>query len=662
MKRNRLSTLILSMAACFLLSIDIVGQCVHLKRAYTQFFPYSQVWLHAADDMTGDGVPDLIASRTGFGGFQRDQVYIIPNNGSGGFGSPIIINAPLAAFYIEFAIGRVNNDALKDFVFLVGSGAASEIRSYINNGDGTFTQSAASPNLGIPRKVLDLDGDGFGDMVFESTNNLAYRPGVGDGTFGATVTIPNSGGAKADGDFNADGKIDAISKNVLLTNQGNGTFASTDVSAFFTSSRVPTAVRDFNGDGRSDVLTSWGEVLLKTDTSFSSSSLTPLFTEFADGYTWIVGNFSGNSAPDIVFNDDYRNRKIVFTNSGSGVFTGQVYDTPLINTNAHHHAFGDFDNDGKEDLIKFTSLTANARMLLPDVTSFTLLKNVCTRPGQPSLVDFDRSGTTDFSYWNPATGDWTFRTNSDSFLLTETVNWGLGSLGDIPTPGDFDGDGITDRAVFRNSTGVWYMRMSSNQGWFVLPFGLTGDKPVAADYDGDTISDIAVFRPSDGNWHVWYMGTQSYGVVHFGANGDKPTPADFDGDLKTDFAVFRPSTGTWYYLRSSDGNFAVFNWGLSADKPVPGDYDGDGKADVAVHRGSDRTLYILRSQNLELAAYAWGTSGDVPVISDFDGDFVADFVVYRPSTGAWWIAGSSAFPTIFGGPGTMPTSSTFIVE
>lgn len=621
--------------------------------------------------MTGDGVPDLIASQVAPNSSSaRSGILIIPNNGNGTFGTPTFITPPSQAkFNSQFAVGKVDNDSLNDLVVIALSSPNAAL-FYKNNGDGTYTPTAITGvQLGEPFYILDINADGFGDYLgFTSAGEFRYSLGNGNGTFNPSVVLSTNGIAYP-GNFNNDGFIDFINGRNLYMNNGNGTFTTSDISSFFSFNEIVASVNDFNGDGKSDVFISSLSnsdgnfyLLTKTDTSFVKTeyivSREPSFNAFG-----MIGNFSGNSSPDILFNVRYKNKKIVFTNDGSGNFTRQEYDGNFYNFNFHGQIVNDFDNDGKTDIVQITSGTSNSTLLFRDKTSFTFQKNVCNSPGQPRIVDFDHSNTTDYSFWKPSTGDWSYQTNSDGTRQTETVNWGLGSFGDIPAPGDFDGDGITDRAVYRNSTGVWYIRRSSDLQWIVFQFGLAGDKPVAADFDGDTISDIAVWRPSDGNWYIWYMGTQQYSAVHWGLDGDKPIPADFDGDMKTDIAVFRPSTGVWYFLKSSNGSSGAVQWGISSDKPIPADFDGDAKADVAVFRESENNLYILKSFDSSFGVYTWGTSQDKPVIGDFDGDFVADFGIYRPSTKQWWTTiFTFTNSATFGDENIIPTSSILRIE
>lgn len=659
-----------------LLSVHCFGQCgVYFRRASTWSFPVARIHLDYAVDMTGDGLPDLLVSEQPASSlFTRTRFYILPNLGGGNFGPPwATIDPPgTTVFNSYYSVVNVNNDGRPDLLIMLGSSSLpNTFMTFTNNGDGTFTQRATN-SFGTTKTLTDINNDGFGDYLSQNSGGTQFRYnlGNGDGTFGPLVTILNHGGIPQSGDFNGDGLVDFIDSSHLHVNNGDMTWGTTDIGALLDGD-VIWGLADFNGDGKMDVLTantsgviSFG-ILTGTGTTFTRTNY-----DISADPSWIgypsIGDWGGNSAPDIVFQPRYINKKIVLINDGAGNFTQQTYDGRISITTGQESVYADLDNDGKVDRVQATSFISNSHIMLHDITSFTLLKQVCTQPGEPRIVDYDRSNSTDWSFWDPATGDWsrrTLATQEGPPTSLETVNWGLGSLGDIPAPGDFDGDGITDRAVYRDSTGYWYIRRSSDLNWFVFKFGLPGDKPVAADYDGDSITDVAVWRPSDGNWYVWLMGPQQFWAVHFGSNGDKPVPADFDGDIKTDVAVYRPSTGVWYYLKSTDANFAVVPWGIATDRPIPADFDGDGKADIAVFRDSNSFAYILKSSDSSPVYYQFGSPGDIPQIGDFDGDYVADIGMYRPSNRSWWMTtflfGSSGN---FGVDGGIPTSSILPAE
>jgi hypothetical protein len=652
-------SLILSFFLIFL-HVQIAGQCggTYFQRLATSLTT-ANGFITNSIDMTGDGIPDLVGYWATQG--QITRLIIRPATGNGLFGSTIIINAPAQITFSTFIIGDYDNDNFKDIIAAFNSSPTSYI-IYRNNGNGTFTASSLRPyNNGNLFFLLDINNDGNGDLITDFGGigaDIRYSLGNGDGTFQTSVPLVMNRNILP-GDFNTDGKIDFIAGTTLLINQGGGIFSTVTNALTLGNDEIIRDVRDFTGDGKPDILTDTQTSTVKISlfTNLGGNAFQradyPIASNQQDA-SWsgrvFVGNFSGSASPDVLYSADLQNKTIVYTNNGAGALAAQTY-----NYKFNADFAGDYDNDGKADAARVSSgnFTSNRHKLF-DELSVIVQKNVCGQPGQTRIVDFNASGSTDLSYWTPADGTW-------RAAESPTVTWGLGSLGDIPTPGDFDGDGKTDHAIYRNSTGVWWVRRSSDGNSFAIQFGLTGDKPVVGDYDGDTISDLAVWRPSDGNWYVLFMGTQSYTIVHWGQNGDKPVPEDYDGDGRTDLAVFRPSNGTWYYLKSSDLNFVALQFGLGTDKPVSADYDGDGKADIAVYRESDSVLHILRSFNLAYAPYAFGVSGDIPQPGDYDGDFVFDLGLYRPSTQTWYTT-SSLVTFIFGAPDVVPTSSILRIE
>lgn len=673
--RRKLCSIVV--AAVFILSIAVCNafpQCgVYLRRAKTWSYSDTKIYLDYARDMTGDGLPDLLISQEGPGGlWTRTKYVILQNLGNGNFGSTpwATIQAPSGTLNFKYYIANINGDNRPDIMAMMdNTSLPTSFMAFINNGNGTFSAGPYVGAIGYSTRIADLNGDGFDDYIGYSGSDLRYCLGNGSGGFASPVNFSTEG--LEPGDFNGDGKVDFVDGRHLHLNNGDLTFGSIDIQSIINNQSISNFA-DYNSDGKLDMLGSTSAntftIFYSTGTSFTRTDIPVTGDSSWNGFPYL-GNWGGSSAPDIAFQSTTLNKYAIFVNDGTGNFTRSDYPGRIDGQGSpldYRFVRADFDNDGKLDLIQATSDGPNSRLMFRDITSFTFLKQGCDRPGQPRIVDFDRSNTTDWSFWEPSNGNWSSRTRplqQGPGVINETINWGLGSLGDIPAPGDFDGDGITDRAVFRNNDGYWYIRRSSDAQWFVMRFGLPGDKPVVGDYDGDTISDIAVWRPSDGNWYIWYMGTQSFYAQHFGADGDKPAQADFDGDLKTDLAVYRPSTGVWYYYKSTDGNWVAYAWGISSDRPIPADYDGDGKADIAVHRASDNVAYIVRSSTGNPSYYQFGIAGDIIQIGDYDGDYVADIGMYRPSNMTWWI---TAFPfaaaQTYGVSGGIPTSSVIKVE
>jgi hypothetical protein len=670
---------LVSLLFCFfILTVVIDAQCsgVYFKTSYRRLFS-ERVFFDLAlnKDLNGDAKIDLVGYHFADKSADVIGIYILPNDGQGGFNSQMQeLPVPVNISYGAINILDFNSDGKNDVV--INLEALRSVLIYQNNGSGNFSALPLTQlnNFETLLKIVDLNSDGFSDLItgVQSGQGLTtyYRAGNANGGFGGQAQIPN-GIYSASADFNNDGKLDfpvisGNSPNFTLRinyNQGNGVF-SLGNNAINIGSTYNIIPADFNNDGKKDLLgvaypnsisvirNLGGDSFSKTDyplppvaTGNAASLGSPGIIDFnADGFLDIM---TGSQAPPFY---------TIFTNNGAGVFTRRDYDNKI-----NGGALGDIDGDGKTDLVgqnTFNFFNQNSRVRLFNETRITVEKGVCDKPGQTRLIDFDEDLITNRTFWRQSDGRFLYRQNIPPFADVSFF-WGLS--GDLPALGDFDGDGKTDHAVYRPSDGVWYIRKSADGSYIFVQFGLTTDKPVPADYDGDGKTDIAVFRPADGNWYIFNSSNGQVSTTHFGISEDKPLPADFDGDGKADLAVFRPSTGTWYYLKSSDFNFVAIKWGINTDKPVPADYDGDGRADLAVFRESEGVWYVLRSLNLQYAAVQFGISGDIPQPGDWDGNGIIDIGVYRPGTNDWY-SYDSLNQFRFGAAGDTPFSSILRME
>ena len=111
---------------------------------------------------------------------------------------------------------------------------------------------------------LDLAVANYGNYLTGSTGDtVTILLGNGDGSFtqapGSPVTVGNSPGALAEGDFNGDGNLDLAVANAaddtitILLGKGDGTFTPALVSPATGLTPSGLAIGDFNGDGKLDL-------------------------------------------------------------------------------------------------------------------------------------------------------------------------------------------------------------------------------------------------------------------------------------------------------------------------------------------------------------------------------------------------------------------------
>lgn len=196
------------------------------------------------------------------------------------------------------------------------------------------------------RDVLNLDGDGFADIVMRNESGLDYLLlGSGSGTFTERDLAGDHGIVVDSFDFSGDGIGDLVhwkpGQLTLKRNIGNATFAVHQTfpwgNSFTYMRNVPTA--DFNGDGRLDFLmtgeTSFVFYLAQADGTFVQRER---FTRTRPNH-YDVGDLNGDGKVDIAFtaivHDEY-----VFTvlfGDGTGRFpqfsrytitAGRAYSAP----------------------------------------------------------------------------------------------------------------------------------------------------------------------------------------------------------------------------------------------------------------------------------------------------------------------------------------------
>jgi RHS repeat-associated protein len=217
------------------------------------------------------------------------------------------------------------------------------------NGDGKveFIERPIDSDTYQPFSALDINGDGYADLYFEEGHVVKYSEhtgitydyiappyfqlGKGDGTFYSTHIgvpfpsctadpVPDNGcpltGCPEEkcrtlfGDFNGDGILDIISiphpfyfnKATLYFGKGNGTFDSITLTDANLKEAVGTV--DINNDGFADLRLSDGKFLIgKGDGTFESSPTNfETDTGFlgSGGAKYIFGDFDGDGRQDLL--------------------------------------------------------------------------------------------------------------------------------------------------------------------------------------------------------------------------------------------------------------------------------------------------------------------------------------------------------------------------
>jgi YD repeat-containing protein len=280
-------------------------------------------------------------------------------------------------------------------------------------------------------------------------------------------------------------------------------------------------------------------------------------------------------------------------------------------------AKGDFDADGKSDILLFNATTGQVYTWLMDGTGISGQGSPWTLgPGSPWQIagrgDFDGDGKSDILLFNSSTGQVYIWLMNGTTISSAGSPWtmGPGSPWQISGVGDFNGDGKSDILLFNSSTGqvyIWLMDGTtiSDQG---SPWTLGPDSPWQivghGDFNGDGKSDILLHDSSTGQVYIWLMdGTtiSSHGspwTLGAGTPWQIAGVGDFDGDGKSDILLNDSSTGQVYIWLMNGTTISGQGspWTLGAGSPWQiagaGDFNGDGRSDILLYDSSTGQVYI----------------------------------------------------------------------
>ena len=282
-----------------------------------------------AADINNDGCTDLFTIGTGGLGSPATNGTphkLYKNNCDGTF-TDISTNSGITAPHpaMMAAFGDIDNDGDLDlFITSPGSFATGLTAQtlYLNNGDETFSDISVPAGIasslgGCVVNFVDLNKDGYQDILLGNCNNLAFPGGVG--------TAP---GIPIPGPWE------------LWHNNGNNTFTDiANAAGLNARPGFPMALTmaDIDNDGDLDIFATGLGVF------FSDPSVTPfgLLTE-----------------------------QVLFVNNGDGTFIDATYSHGLGGVNWGWGAtFADFDNDGDEDLFHAGSMPPVFGVIGPGLAS-----------------------------------------------------------------------------------------------------------------------------------------------------------------------------------------------------------------------------------------------------------------------------------------------------
>jgi hypothetical protein len=273
--------------------------------------------------------------------------------------------------------------------------------------------------------------------------------------------------------------------------------------------------RDFNGDGKGDILLAInGNTSVQVWTmNGASRTAAANFTAPNSNFTNIrTGDFNGDGKTDLLWGNVVTGAIQVWTMNG----TSKMATASIANPDAAWQvvATGDVSGDGKSDLILQNGSALQVwQMNGGSVTSQTAI--AAAAPTGFKLIstgDFNADGKADLLWQNTSTGALEiWQMNGASVANDSVLGTNPGSSMKAITTGDFNGDGKSDILLQNASTGqtsVWFMdgaAILAGSGNVAKNLGTSWNACGSADYNGDGISDILFRSTSNGQYQAMTM-------------------------------------------------------------------------------------------------------------------------------------------------------------
>jgi hypothetical protein len=585
-----------------------------------------------AGDFDGDGDSDLVAAAD-------TAVYVFINTGTGQFvQSTLTTNAHALAV----TVGDFDTDGSDDFAVR----GDYVVAIYRGLGNGTF-EAPVNYTLDVPAYsasvaaigAVDLNNDGRRDLLTHARGYRSVLLGTATGSFQLLASVnaaPADTGQFATPDVNGDGKPDLVRDGYLHIGNGDGTFGSATYLAAPFRGALGTVAADLDGDGHQDIISGSSNNYASIDIAFGNGNAT-----FAPLEQWQIGQLPlGIDVVDL--NEDGHLDVVVASGDNNSFTTMAVLEgdgTGRLTGATHHGATAgsffstaaDFDGNGTLDFVARNQTTQNIGIQLAAANgTLTAMPTVTTNTAEAIPGDFDADGKLDIVGLDNGIA-W-FRGNGAGGLAAKVSSamppgWAVGLI-----VADLDGDAFIDAAMvnpindavtvaFGNGNGTW-----SAAAQYTVAAAPQQVRAVDIDADGDR--DLIVVSLDNPSINVLVNGGNRTfaAAVRYPCNGAPYGVAvgDFSGDGVVDVAVSNEDANTISLLvGNGDATFqsaAQRNVGIPTHQLEALDIDHDGAIDL-VSRWANLTVIRGRGDGtfLQYSAYGMGYTGAV-VVRDFDGD------------------------------------------
>ncbi|CAF4121645.1 unnamed protein product [Rotaria sp. Silwood2] len=460
----------------------------------------------AVNDFNSDGRIDIAVADYG-----TDNVIILMGYGNGSFANMMYFSTGRNSGPFSVALADLNRDGCLDIA--VANSGSDSVGILLGYGNGNFATIMTYPtgvgSFPVVIIISDLNKDNCSDIVVvnRDTSNIGIFLGYGNGSFANQVTYSigryTSPWSAVVSDVNNDDKLDIVTANYntgtigLFDGYGNGTFHKMKAYSTGTGS-LPryVTVGDMNNDNRLDIIV----------VNYGTNDVIIYFGYengiYYEGKPYSTGNKSNPICLTIGdFNNDRRSdfaianfmmKEIgIFLGYGSERFGGLATYDVGSGSEPHAAAIGDFNSDGKSDIVVANYGMDNVGILLGD--GYTNFKNTITystgigsAPCSVAVEDFNNDNHSDIVVANCKTNNLSILIGygNGTFAIAATYSTGDRSHPTTVVTGDFNNDNLMDIVVANFGTNNVFLLYGYGNG----SFGNEESYPLGYNYRPYTIA------------------------------------------------------------------------------------------------------------------------------------------------------------------------------
>ncbi|CAF3154083.1 unnamed protein product [Rotaria sp. Silwood2] len=454
----------------------------------------------AVNDFNSDGRIDIAAADYG-----TDNVIVLIGYGNGSFASMMYFSTGDNSRPFSVAIADLNRDGCLDIA--VANSGSDTVGILIGYGNGNFatimTYSTGDGSYPVAIIISDLNKDNCLDIVVvnQNTGNIGILLGYGNGSLASQVTYSigryGSPWSTVVSDLNNDGTLDIATANYnlnsigLFSGYGNGTFRKMVAYSTGTGS-LPryVTVGDMNNDNRLDIImVNYGtnDVIIyfgyKNGVYYEGKPYS--IGNEAGPISLAIGDFNNDGRSDFVVANLMADEIGVFLGYGSELFGSLVTYDVGSGSQPRTAAIGDFNSDGKSDIVVANYGTNNVAILLGDgYTNFYYIVDYSTGVGSApcsvAVGNFNNDNHSDIVVANCESNNLSIFLGfgNGSFAIGATYSTGDRSRPSSVAIADFNKDNRMDIVVANFGTNNVFLLYGYGNG----SFGNNELHPLGYDY------------------------------------------------------------------------------------------------------------------------------------------------------------------------------------